>query len=279
MQLLINIVSVEPFDWNNLNQLVQSIRHQQTDNVKIQLADDLAQALTDEQRQALVTNPTTEWPTSATTYVLNLCPSDRLLPGAIAQWQSVLTEHPHTAISLATFNTATPVTEQAESYLARHTDNLLLDTYLRMSNAENVWPQLWGLQNYSLQGNLKSFKYLSQRLRPTGIILPADQLATTYPLAAVSQNLQLLNQQTEIIRLHVPTIQLTSWFHTVPLEWAAQLEAALTVPLTPDWQPQYLKYYRSQLKKLINDKSDAPLTDTQRQKLANQLERTPEMEA
>lgn len=287
MRLLINIIPNETIDWDRLLQLSADINQQRPAGVVANLQLDAA-SLTAAQRDQLVALHVTIQPqpdliSGSDSYVLNLRENDVLFPGAVAQWTSVTAMHPQTPVSLATFDNQLPLDEQVADYVTMHADSLLLTTYAHLTDSDNVWPKLWGLQSYSLQTNLTNSKLMSQRLRPTGVLLPVDQLSTAYPVASLAQNLQLLSQQAEIIRLHVPTIQNGLWGRDTPLAWLDQLQAGRTVPLDIKWQLAFERYFKWQLKKLDNPENHVELTDEQLQRLHEAIERAtpvdPETEA
>ena len=182
MQLLINIVPNETISWDRLFQLGAAIEAQRFAGVTTNLQLTANQDLTADHQAKLATLNITvqdkpQVPVAKHSYVLNLRENDVLLPGALAQWQSVTTQHAHTPISLATFDNQLPLDEQISDYLMIHANNSLLTTYHQLSKSDSVWPQMWGLQNYSVRSNLKNFRLFSQRLRPTGVLLPATKLA------------------------------------------------------------------------------------------------------
>lgn len=277
MQLLINIVPNETISWDRLFQLGAAIEAQRFAGVTTNLQLTANQDLTADNQAKLATLNITvqdkpQVPVAKHSYVLNLRENDVLLPGALAQWQSVTTQHAHTPISLATFDNQLPLDEQISDYLMIHANNSLLTTYHQLSKSDSVWPQLWGLQNYSVRSNLKNFRLFSQRLRPTGVLLPADQISSDYPLASIAQNLQLLSQHTEIVRLHVPTIQNGQWNRDTPFIWFNQLQAATKVPLSIDWEPAFARYCRSQLRKLLKNTEENHLTQDQQTVISEQLD-------
>ncbi|RRK10118.1 hypothetical protein D1831_09145 [Lactiplantibacillus garii] len=284
MNLLINIVPNETISWDRLLQLSAAIEAQRFAGVVTNLQLPANQELTGAHQAKLAALHVTvqeqpQLPTTADGYVLNLRETTGLLPGALAQWQSVTSQHANTPVSLATFDNQLPLDEQINDYLTAHANNGLLRTYQQLSDSDNVWPQLWGLQNYSVQTNLKNFRLLSQRLRPTGVLLPVSQLSPDYPVVSLAQNLQLLSQQTEIIRLHVPTIQNGSWSRDTPLAWFNQLQLGQRVTLNAEWEPVFEKYYRSQLKRLLKHADENQLTEAQQDLLRDQLEQVPVLDA
>ncbi|ABJ63545.1 MULTISPECIES: hypothetical protein [Levilactobacillus] len=261
MPIYLNIVPQAQLDWAQLTTLIGETNSQHVTDVSLSLQLPKGQTLTQaQQRQAAAWSLTIGRPTitpSEQTYLINLRETDRLLPGALKQWQQVIQQHPNRLISLATFDSGQPLAPQVQDYLEQHADSRLhltlqqlADSKLTTANAQQL--TLWGLQNYSVQTNLQSLKYLDQRLRPTGLLLPSMQLSPNLPLASLQQTLPILQSATEVIRLHVPTIARQSWAVTTPLTWLTNLQAIDLDHLALGWGPLIAQYQQHQLNQILN---------------------------
>lgn len=280
MSLLINLVSPDDLSWERLSQLVTTLNGQRFDGLTLNLQLAAGQTLTSAQQAQLAhqnvtvdTQPTLDRGPHG--YLINLQTSDTVLPGALAQWRTVTAQHPATMISLATFESSQPLADQIKTYLATYSDSPLLATYHTLSDDDALWPQLWGMQSYTLQTNLTNAKLLSQRLRPTGILLPTAALDSQLPLASLAQNLQMLSRTREVIRLHVPTIQRTTWRVEQPLAWLDQLQQGTRVPLDAIWEPLFTTYYQRQLNDLLHTANRRSLSTAQHEALLKQVRRLP----
>ncbi|KRN02042.1 hypothetical protein FD13_GL000347 [Levilactobacillus senmaizukei DSM 21775 = NBRC 103853] len=190
-------------------------------------------------------------PTSiAETYALTLRETDHVLPGAFLQWEQVSQRHPASLISLASFAESASLDDQMTAYLANYSaEGTPLNT--QPETADERWIALWGLQSYSVQSNLQSQAQLAQRLRPTGILIPATLYDNQWPLASLNQILAGLQQGNDVIRLHVPTILTRDWPEVTPLAWLDELETVDVSHLDVQWAPIYTDFMDHQLNTLL----------------------------
>lgn len=246
MHIYLNIVPQAQLDWVRLTALIEEVNDQRFPDVSLNLQLPEDQELNSTQRhQAESWSLTVGQPEiipAERTYLLNLRETDHLLPGAIRQWAQVIQQHPNCLISLATFDSGLSLDLQTQDYLTQHAGNRLQTTLqqLMADSSDAVSPQqlaLWGLQNYSIQTNLQSPKYLNQRLRPTGLLLPSMQVTPDLPLVSLRQTLTMLQSATEVIRLHVPTITTQSWAMTTPMAWLSELQTINFDQLALGWAP------------------------------------------
>lgn len=258
MHLFINIVPQDQLDWERLTTLIGEITDQHFAAITLNLQLPTDQQLTDDQtRQAdawsLTQNAQPQLSDNETT-LLNLRETDHLLPGAFQQWAQVTTQHANSLVSLATFDSAEPVADQITNYLADYQDS---NTHLTLQQLAGDTPvtnttTLWALQSYSVQDNLQTQRLLSQRLRLTGLLLPKALLRADLPLVSLAQTLTVLQNSTDVVRLHVPTLARQAWSATTPLAWLDQLQSITVSDLDVSWQPVFTTYAQNQLNTLLD---------------------------
>lgn len=254
MQLFINIVPQTHLNWAALTTLIGEINSQGFASTQLNLQLPSDQTLSVDQAStaatwSLMINQS-ELPSTTESYYLTLRETDHVLPGAFLQWEQVSKRHPDSLISLATFADRTPLDDQITTYLANYpAEGTPLNT--QPKTADERWIALWGLQSYSVQSNLQSQAQLAQRLRPTGILIPAALYDAQWPLASLSQILSGLQKENDVIRLHVPTVQTRDWPEVTPLAWLDELEAVDTSTLDVQWAPIYADFMSNQLNTLL----------------------------
>lgn len=260
MHILINVVPQNQLDWSCLTTLVGEFTQQNFAAATFNLQLPAGQTLTAAQQQQL-----TDWQATinqhsttltADHYVINLRETDHLLPGALQQWAQVMAKHPGSPISLAAFDLSTPLDDQIMAYVADHQESMLQQTYRQLTSAttDDATERLitlWSLQSYSVQTNLQNGRLLTQRIRPTGILLPAELLTPSLPLCSAAQAFAVLRQAPDIVRLHVPTLQREMWAEATPIAWLNELEAIDATKLDVMWQPVYADYFQRQLNTLL----------------------------
>jgi len=258
MHLFINIVPQTQLDWPCLTTLIGEITDQHFADITLNLQLPTDQQLTAEQaRQAdawSLTQNTHPQLSATDTTLLNLRETDHLLPGALQQWAQVTAQHAGSLVSLATFDSAEPVTAQIASYLADYQDSSTRLTLQQLAGDTPVTDTttLWALQSYSVQDNLQTQRLLSQRLRLTGLLLPKALLRTDLPLVSLAQTLTVLQNSTDVVRLHVPTLARQAWSATTPLAWLDQLQSITVSDLDVSWQPVFTTYAQNQLNTLLD---------------------------
>lgn len=260
MHVFINVVPQTKLDWACLSTLVGELTSQHFAAASINLQLPTSQSLTTAQQQqatewGLTVNqsPVTPAPLN---YVINLRENDHILPGALQQWAQVITNHPGSPISLAAFDLQQSLDDQIMAYVADHQESALQRTYRQLTTETIDDPverllTLWSLQSYSVQTNLQNVRLMTQRIRPTGILLPTEWLTSTLPLVSAAQAFAVLRQATDIVRLHVPTLQRAMWAEATPIAWLDELEAIDPAQLDVMWQPIYADYFQRQLNAIL----------------------------
>lgn len=283
MHIYLNIVPQAQLDWVRLTTLIEEVNGQRFTDISLNLQLPEGQTLTStQQHQAEARSLAVGHPDiipAERTYLLNLRDTDHLLPGAFRQWAQVIQQHPNCLISLATFDSSIALDPQIQDYLTQHIENRLQTTLHQLvtDRSDTTSAQqlaLWGLQNYSIQTNIQSLKYLSQRLRPTGLLLPSMQLFPDIPLVSLQQTLSLLQSATEVIRLHVPTIARQSWTVTTPLRWLSELQMIDLDHLALGWAPLITQYRQQQFNQILNVAGRRQVSTATHLQLLTQIKQT-----
>jgi len=283
MHIYLNIVPQAQLDWVRLTTLIEEVNGQRFTDISLNLQLPEGQTLTStQQHQAEAWSLAVGHPDiipAERTYLLNLRDTDHLLPGAFRQWAQVIQQHPNCLISLATFDSSIALDLQIQDYLTQHIENRLQTTLHQLvtDRSDTTSAQqlaLWGLQNYSIQTNIQSLKYLSQRLRPTGLLLPSMQLFPDIPLVSLQQTLSLLQSATEVIRLHVPTIARQSWTVTTPLRWLSELQMIDLDHLALGWAPLITQYRQQQFNQILNVAGRRQVSTATHLQLLTQIKQT-----
>ena len=260
MHVFINIVPQSALDWPCLSTLVGELTSQRfaAASFNLQLTD--TQNLTSTQQQQAkdwgLTINQLHAPLDPQNYLINLRETDHVLPGALHQWAQVMAKHPGSPISLAAFDMHQSLADQIAAYVVDHQEAALQQTYRQLATDSLDDPNeqlltLWSLQSYSVQTNLQNQRLLTQRIRPTGVLLPTELLDTALPLVSAAQAFAVLRQSTDIIRLHVPTLQRAMWVEATPVAWLSELKKIDVQQLDVMWQPVYQTYFQRQLEALL----------------------------
>lgn len=260
MHVFVNIVPQSQLDWACLSTLVGELTSQHFADASFNLQLPADQTLTPEQQhQAAAWGLTINHSQTALAphnYLINLRETDHVLPGALHQWAQVMAKHTGSPISLAAFDLSEELDTQIMAYVADHQESGLQQTYRQLATTTIDDPDerlltLWSLQSYSVQTNLQNIRQMTQRIRPTGILLPTERLTPTLPLVSTAQAFAVLRQGTDIVRLHVPTIQRAMWAEVTPTVWLDELTQINTDQLDVMWQPAYADYVQRQLNFLL----------------------------
>ncbi|MCT4486910.1 hypothetical protein [Levilactobacillus parabrevis] len=269
MHVFVNIVPQNQLDWACLSTLVGELTSQHFADASFNLQLPADQALTPEQQDQVVAWGLTVNQLQPTltphNYLINLRETDHVLPGALHQWAQVMAKHTGSPISLAAFDSSEDLDAQIMAYVADHQESGLQQTYRQVATASIDDPDerlltLWSLQSYSVQTNLQNIRQMTQRIRPTGILLPTELLTPTLPLVSAAQAFAVLRQGTDIVRLHVPTIQRSMWAEATPIAWLDELTQVDTAKLDVMWQPAYTDYVQRQLNFLLTTASRKQLS-------------------
>ncbi|WP_341780326.1 hypothetical protein [Levilactobacillus sp. HBUAS70063] len=269
MHVFINIVPQATLDWECLSTLIGELTNQHFAAASFNLHLNAPQKLTPtQQKQAQdwqLTINQLQLPLAPQNYLINLRETDHVLPGALQQWAQVTAQHPGSPISLAAFDAHQPLHDQIAAYVVDHQEAALQQTYRQLAsdsldNPDEQLLTLWSLQNYSVQTNLQSVRHLTQRIRPTGILLPTELLNPTLPLASAAQAFAVLRQSPDVVRLHVPTLQRAMWVEATPIAWLNELEKIDVEQLDVMWQPVYQAYFQRQLNALLKSIDRKQLT-------------------
>ncbi|UIF29122.1 hypothetical protein KB236_11515 [Levilactobacillus brevis] len=260
MHVFINIVPQTTLDWPCLETLVGELTSQHFAAASFNLQLSATQVLTSAQQQQAkdwgLTLNQLQAPLAPHNYLINLRETDHVLPGALQQWAQVMAKHPGSPISLAAFDLHQSLADQIAAYVMDHQEAALQQTYRQLAADSLDDPNeqlrtLWSLQSYSVQTNLQSLSQLTQRIRPTGVLLPTELLDTTLPLVSAAQAFAVLRQSPDILRLHVPTLQRAMWVEVTPLAWLNELTQIDVQQLDVMWQPVYQDYFQRQLNALL----------------------------
>lgn len=260
MHVFVNIVPQSQLDWACLSTLVGELTSQHFADASFNLQLPTDQTLTPEQQhQASAWDLTVNQSQSALAphnYLINLRETDHVLPGAFHQWAQVIANHSGSPISLSAFDLSEDLDTQIMAYVADHQESSLQQTYRQLAtttidDSDERLLTLWSLQSYSVQTNLQNVRQLTQRIRPTGVLLPTERLTSTLPLVSAAQAFAVLRQGTDIVRLHVPTIQRAMWVEATPTAWLNELTRIDPTHLDVMWQPAYADYMQVQLNSLL----------------------------
>ncbi|MFD1549326.1 hypothetical protein [Levilactobacillus fuyuanensis] len=260
MHVFVNIVPQNQLDWACLSTLVGELTSQHFADASFNLQLPADQTLTPKQQ-----HQTTVWGLTVNNsqtalvphnYLINLRETDHVLPGALHQWAQVMAKHTGSPISLAAFDLSEDLDTQIMAYVADHQESGLQQTYRQLATTTIDDPDerlltLWSLQSYSVQTNLQNIRQMTQRIRPTGILLPTERLTPALPLTSTAQAFAVLRQGTDIVRLHVPTIQRAMWAEVTPTAWLDELTQIDATQLDVMWQPAYMAYVQRQLNFLL----------------------------
>lgn len=261
MHVFVNIVPQAQLDWAKLSSLIEELANQNFAATTLNLQLPTEQSLTAEQQAQAAS-----WhlsvndlnlPSTPHNYLLNLREADHVLPGALQQWDQLATQHPGSPISLSAFETTQDLDEQISTYLAEHDSSATQLTFQNLTSATPTTPTerqmtLWARQSYSIQTDLQSVGRLTQRIRPTGLLLPVTLLDHDLPLVSIAQAFHVLQLSQDVLRLHVPTIQRQIWAEATPVEWLDELQHIDVQSLGVMWQPAFTEYFQRQLNTLLD---------------------------
>lgn len=273
MKLLINITPAKQLDWDKLATLVKNIQSQNFSNISLNLQLPPHQQLSATQQADAVTWSLScaDWPTTPADYTLNLWDTDDLLPAALRQWDQLVTQHPGSLVSLATFDSRSALPEQVDAYLHRHAAANLSVVYAQLADQALTLETLWGIQSYSIQTNLQNQSLLPERLKVTGLLLPSALLNAEMPLNSLSQALHVLQQTPDVVRLHVPTLATQPLLTSQPQEAFAQLMALTDVPMDIIWHPVITAFVQTELNHLLRSATRYNLSPTAHAQLLRQI--------
>ncbi|MCV3741244.1 hypothetical protein OF387_08380 [Lentilactobacillus hilgardii] len=221
-------------------------------------------------------------------YLIHLKVSDRLLPGAFYQWQSVIYHHSAPLVFLTAFDQQTSLSQQLDQQLDRYKDSAVLTTLLNhfihqdkrsttLSNQDKAL-LLVALQKYQLVTDKQYLPHLAQLLAPNRILLQANQLNNSSKWLA---NVQKIIQRTaKIPLLTMPTLQATPYpvFSSISeIDNALKLLPTASQPIKVGWQQYLINQLEALLRSRMIRESVASPDTRQFKKLGELLEHTDEV--
>lgn len=215
-------------------------------------------------------------------YLINMRVTDRLLPGALAQIQAVLVAHPTDLVTTSFLSPEEDLERNLTDYLTKRYSAEFLASLPPIQAAQLADRDLatWSMadklavlpmvQRYLVATKNDRFVRLTRRLWPYGNVLRIAALNPNLPAISISQQIHLIQQAENVVRLGVPVL-VSDRRIIKPVQLTDELLAGIQAPQTIAFTNQYHPYVIKMLNQILETPTFTALSAEQQRSVRDKI--------